>query len=392
MVLGLEYATKLVAAAVESRDEVEDSFSQGMSDQLLHVDLPPPEGKSAVDRAMQTATIDRGHRVGNFHNYYTFHPPANRLSVLDECGLLDVIAERLLDRREGMDADNSNNKPGVQFGGRRELSVTVASDASAEGGANVSSRKKQRTDNASTPPSSHQWYYCDLGCNEGDLTVELSDSILRQCRKLQDMSDEKNIGSDTIGATMQMKCLGLDIDGVLIQRANDKYEDTAPDDQKHVGVDASFEVCNLCDETMHLSRYRSFLDTSSRKRFDLTTLFSTTMWIHIHAGDEGLRNFLQRTCDNTDMILVEPQPSKCYRQANTRLRRMNQPELDSVTSQSLRMRNNIENEVERIITECGFQRVSNTCSPEESEASESGVIKETKRTAWQRQLQLYAKV
>jgi len=306
---------------------------------------------------------------------------------------MDVIAERLLDRREGTHADISNNKPGVQFDHRSELSVTFESDASAEGVGDVSSRKKQRTENVSTPPSLYQWYCCDLGCNEGDLTVELSDSILRQCRELQDMRDEKNIASDTIGTTMQMKCLGLDIDGVLVQRAKDKYEDTAPDDRTHVGVDASFEVCNLCDETMHLSRYRSFLDTSSRKRFDLTTLFSTTMWIHIHSGDEGLRNFLQRTCDNTDMILVEPQPSKCYRQANTRLRRMNQPELDSVTSQSLKMRNDIENEVGRIITECGFQRVSNTCSPELSKTSESDdVVRNTKRTAWHRQLQLYAKV
>jgi hypothetical protein len=48
----------------------------------------------------------------------------------------------------------------------------------------------------------------------------------------------------------------------------------------------------------------------SGRLFHLTTIFSTTMWIHIHGGDDGLRSFLERACQWTaKYLLVEPQPS-----------------------------------------------------------------------------------
>jgi hypothetical protein len=47
-----------------------------------------------------------------------------------------------------------------------------------------------------------------------------------------------------------------------------------------------------------------------RPLFHLTTIFSATMWIHVHAGDDGLREFLKRACGWTRMyLLIEPQPS-----------------------------------------------------------------------------------
>ena len=48
----------------------------------------------------------------------------------------------------------------------------------------------------------------------------------------------------------------------------------------------------------------------SGRLFHLTTIFSTTMWIHVHGGDDGLRSFLVRACQWTaNYLLVEPQPS-----------------------------------------------------------------------------------
>ena len=228
--------------------------------------------------------------------------------------------------------------------------------------------------------------YCDLGCNEGDLTIALADAVLKRCHELSSGNDD-NKGSNT-HKNINIECLGLDIDPTLIERANTKYGSSNDPKKKdgHSGIDARFEICNLCDEEQQLSKYKAFL--GDVERFDLTTLFSTTMWIHVHAGDVGLREVLIRTCDKTDMLVVEPQISKCYGRANTRLRKMDRPELDSVTSQELSMRGNIEEEVEKIILTCGFRRV--TAAEEDNERS-SGSGDEHKRTAWKRQIQLYVR-
>merc|ERR1719491_2179974 len=142
-----------------------------------------------------------------------------------------------------------------------------------------------------------------------------------------------------------------------------------------MGLQALFRVCNLCDVDDHKSACQKFLEmneysTSTTttqnfaaavelkrcRRFDLTTIFSTTMWIHIHSGDDGLVAFLERTCRMTDLLVVEPQPSKCYRSVNVRLRKMNRPGVDASTER-LTMRINIEEEVHRVIVGCGFRRV-----------------------------------
>ena len=39
---------------------------------------------------------DQGHRYGNFPNYYSFHPPQNRLQVLEESSILNHIRNGLL--------------------------------------------------------------------------------------------------------------------------------------------------------------------------------------------------------------------------------------------------------------------------------------------------------
>ena len=310
---------------------------------------------AAVEAAMQSSSIERGHRLGNYHNYYFHHPPSNRIDVLQEQGLIHCIARRLLEN--------------CKF-------------------SEIGPRKKHRTNDQTTFDRASNTQngllrYCDLGCNEGDLTIALTNAVLRRCHKLRDDDDK---GSDT-HTNIDIKCLGLDIDPTLVERANTKYGPSNDSKNKDIdsGIDAKFEVCNLCDEAQQMSKYKAFL--GDVERFDLTTLFSTTMWIHVHAGDVGLREFLVRTCDQTDMLVVEPQISKCYGRANTRLRKMDRPELYSVTSQSLTMRGNIEEEVEKIILACGFRRVD---AAEEKKERNTGTS-DAKRTAWKRQIQLYVR-
>jgi len=328
-------------------------------------------------------------------------------------------------------------------------------------------------------------YYCDLGCNEGDLTMEMARALAAMsyqevgkrevaesdgAEKLENPVDEwmpleNQPGEDTTSkfGTKQpntnfigenytkmknchvVQCLGLDLDPMLIERAKKKFfspiasalESTTTSAPYALGNDndydtitatisASFQVCNLSSDSEHHHACASFhtnlspeseavehkhcknadsiseIDGVKNKgeskihpMFYLTTIFSTTMWIHLHSGDEGLRRFLERACCWTKkFVLVEPQPSACYRKANTRLRKMGRPELDDITSNRLKMRPDIEAEIEKVIIRCGFRKVSKddvaSCMP--STRIRSVEEKEAAITAWNRSLHLYERI
>lgn len=210
-------------------------------------------------------------------------------------------------------------------------------------------------------------YYCDLGCNEGDLTMAMASSLLTNNIISKETKDEstatasKSSSSDNNGDESKptVKCLGLDLDPMLIGRAKTKFCTNTPtptpqcsnseevkseesskaesklekEDMSNTSneceVKAMFKECNLCAQSEHNNAYTSFLNdtimgnnnsegatTTANKEskpqalFHLTTIFSTTMWIHVHGGDEGLRMFLERACAWTKRyLLIEPQPS-----------------------------------------------------------------------------------
>ena len=156
-----------------------------------------------------------------------------------------------------------------------------------------------------------------------------------------------NSAADISEENIRVRCLGLDLDPTLIERAAAKFSTDAPpppppppascvfDDEKstsertkvsrRVGTRAAFEVCDLCSESEHNGACSSFFggegivaggndggrpDRAPWPLFHLTTIFSTTMWIHVHGGDDGLREFLERACGWTRRYwLIEPQPS-----------------------------------------------------------------------------------
>ncbi len=70
---------------------------------------------------------------------------------------------------------------------------------------------------------------------------------------------------------------------------------------------------------------------------------------------------------------------------------MNRPELDDVSSSRLKMRPDVELEVEKVVTGCGFRRVS---LDELGCAKPSSNDEETKQavTSWNRTLHLYERV
>ncbi len=162
---------------------------------------------------------DAGHRRGNFHNYYSFHPSSLRMK---------------------------NLKAILEYIGKHSFT----------------------TDNV--------LQYCDLGCNEGDLTIKIASALQQQLKQ-------------------PIHFVGIDMDPVLIERAKTK-------EIANESVTGDFYVENICE-------HKSMLE----QRVDVTSLLSTTMWIHIHAGDEGLKSVLEKICERTNQyILIEPQPSKWY--------------------------------------------------------------------------------
>jgi 2-polyprenyl-3-methyl-5-hydroxy-6-metoxy-1,4-benzoquinol methylase len=162
---------------------------------------------------------DAGHRRGNFHNYYSFHPSSLRMK---------------------------NLKAILEYIGKHSFT----------------------TDNV--------LQYCDLGCNEGDLTIKIASALQQQLKQ-------------------PIHFVGIDMDPVLIERAKTK-------EIANESVTGDFYVENICE-------HKSMLE----QRVDVTSLLSTTMWIHIHAGDEGLKSVLEKICERTKQyILIEPQPSKWY--------------------------------------------------------------------------------
>jgi len=310
------------------------------------------------ERSNMMDANDQGHRYGNFPNYYAFHPPDNRLRVLERAKISIYIRDGLA---------SSSASAAKSSGGRAVVIDDAADDAAS---ASSSARKKPRHQ----PPEGRGRqktarsrtgrgdviYYCDAGCNAGELTMAMARSLAEECASDDEGGGEGEEDKGGVTSTdstddvsegkIRVQCLGLDLDPALIERAAAKFSTDAPpspsphascvvDDEKSTsentkgtrrgGTRAAFEVCDLCSESEHNGACSSFFagggivaggnddgddgrrpDRAPRPLFHLTTIFSTTMWIHVHGGDDGLREFLERACGWTRRyLLIEPQPS-----------------------------------------------------------------------------------
>ncbi len=285
---------------------------------------------------------DQGHRYGNFPNYYAFHPPGNRLRVLERANISSYIGVRAV-----VDDDAADDAASASSPARKKPR------SQPPGGRGRPTTARSRTGRGDVI------YYCDLGCNAGELTMAMARSLAGECASDDDEGGggggkggvmSTNSAADISEENIRVRCLGLDLDPTLIERAAAKFSTDAPpppppppascvfDDEKstsertkvsrRVSTRAAFEVCDLCSESEHNGACSSFFggegivaggndgddggrpDWAPWPLFHLTTIFSTTMWIHVHGGDDGLREFLGRACGWTRRyLLIEPQPS-----------------------------------------------------------------------------------
>ena len=162
----------------------------------------------------------------------------------------------------------------------------------------------------------------DVGCNDGTLTFQLYE---RACKELQNVE-------------CMCYVLGIDIDETLIQQANVRYSSDS---------NIKFLPGNIASDNMS-SVLNNYLHSVGNSAFNLVTLFSITMWIHLHHGDHGLKRILELSSQLTNSsVLIEPQPWKCYKTAIKRVRKLDLPDFPYPPNQ-LTIKN-IEKEIETLM-------------------------------------------
>ncbi|XP_043467181.1 pre-miRNA 5'-monophosphate methyltransferase [Leptopilina heterotoma] len=176
----------------------------------------------------------------------------------------------------------------------------------------------------------------DIGCNTGNLSFSLYNFL--QCN-VSSSSEEK----------CKISLLGVDLDPTLIERAQLQYSTTS---------EIRFECLDfLSKDREHL--ITNYLESVQKSRFNVAFCFSITMWIHLNHGDEGLIKFLKTVCELSDMIVIEPQQWKSYRNASRRLRRANVD--DFLLLNKLKFTGDMYLHIANILkNECNFSNVTVT--------------------------------
>lgn len=153
--------------------------------------------------------------------------------------------------------------------------------------------------------------------------------------------------------------MGIDIDPMLIQRANEL-----------TNQNIEYKCIDFMDKSKRDTVLNEFLAHYNVTKFTVVFCFSITMWIHLNWGDDGLKLFLKEISLNK-FIIIEPQPWKCYKTAVKRLKLANTefPHFSNLT-----IRENIEEFIENyLINECRLKKVY-----------------ESKRTKWGRKLLIFS--
>lgn len=189
---------------------------------------------------------------------------------------------------------------------------------------------KERTDSLHPDmfisPIKNQPILClDIGCNTGVLSKEVYSYL-------------KNIYPNCV-----IKMLGIDMDPTLIQRAQETKDNPNID----------FMAANIMIET-DKELLKKYLQLHEKNFFNITFCFSVTMWIHINNGDEGLLDFIKFIGDLSETIIIEPQPWKCYRSAQ---RRMKKSGSTFPLYKELKIKNETNVVIEDILTKQDFKKV-----------------------------------
>lgn len=169
----------------------------------------------------------------------------------------------------------------------------------------------------STEESQHPYLVLDVGCNAGNFTQLLYEFLV------QKKSDRNII------------ILGVDIDSMLIKRATqaNQYKENV------------FYLCyNIMEYDDAENPIANHLKAQGNFQFDVVCCFSITMWIHLNNGDNGLQRFLDVMAQLSEILVIEPQPWKCYQNAVRRMKRAGAQDTFPLFG-TLKFRNDVENNI-----------------------------------------------
>jgi SAM-dependent methyltransferase len=174
--------------------------------------------------------------------------------------------------------------------------------------------------------------FLDVGCNCGDLThaiaVQLQAALPR----------------------VALAGLGVDLDASLIQRC-----------ARHTQMCESlvFLPLDAAQPEFPALVNAQFLSAIGTAQFDVTFLFSVTMWMHLHLGDQKFAEAICRLADLTRCILViEPQDFRSYKTAAKRQRHYGGqpfPLFPGLSREPLSL-------IEQAVTSSGFSRITSACN------------------------------
>lgn len=120
----------------------------------------------------------------------------------------------------------------------------------------------------------------------------------------------------------------------------------------------TFKCLDIMNDIQRINEIDNYLKSKSLRNFSVCFCFSTTMWIHLNHGDDGLKNFLKYLTSICEILVIEPQPWKCYRNA---VKRMKQQNFSFPNFNQLKIQQNVEDAIEvYILKECGLTKVFET--------------------------------
>ena len=248
-------------------------------------------GDAPCDLAKKRPRGDgRGHVLGNFPRYYDFHPCQERTRLLqrpDVAALLEELVKGVQDR--------------------------------AERGAAPALR------------------YLDVGCNAGDLTVAMHDLLGAVGSAGGSGEGAERPVKRARGSVPHVVCtVGVDVDEALVDRATGLCATRAV-------AGCEFKVLDVAAATADgpapgeggggpgIGRRWEGIPAAEGQGYDVISLFSVTMWIHLNHGDDGLRRTMRRLAAVAApgaLMLLEPQHWKNYRKAHQRVRRLGLPDFE----------------------------------------------------------------
>lgn len=176
-------------------------------------------------------------------------------------------------------------------------------------------------------PDSTCFVVLDVGCNAGNLTQLLYEYLKKHIK-------------------LEIFILGIDLDPILIKRANE--HNAYPNNVVYECID----IMSASD-----SCFKGYLQMHDKLLFDAIFCLSITMWIHLNHGDDGLIEFLSKMKQMTQFLIIEPQPWRCYTTALRRLKRANHM---FNKFKELKIRDNVEIEIESILKNLKLQKIYET--------------------------------